>query len=52
VKVCAYFRIRARSGSMAMSEYAKRAATKAGTGFTELDNGFASTEDPARLQQL
>src|SRR3954471_5526389 len=33
-------------------EYAKRAATAAGIGFTALDNGFATTDDPARLQQL
>jgi hypothetical protein len=28
-------------------EYAKRAAAVAGMGFTELDNGFASTDEPA-----
>ena len=33
-------------------EYAKRAAHAAGIGFTELDNGFASTDDPAGLQRL
>lgn len=33
-------------------EYAKRAATAAGIGFTELDNGFATAEEPAGLQQL
>ena len=33
-------------------EYAKRAATAAGIGFTELDNGFATTDDPAGLQRL
>jgi hypothetical protein len=33
-------------------EYAKRAAAVAGIGFTELDNGFASTDDPAGLQRV
>src|SRR5690349_21424909 len=33
-------------------EYAKRAATAAGIGFTELDNGFAATDDPAGLQRV
>jgi hypothetical protein len=33
-------------------EYAKRAATAAGIGFTELDNGFAASDDPAGLQGL
>ncbi len=33
-------------------EYAKRAATAAGIGFTELDNGFAATDDPAGLQRI
>ena len=33
-------------------EYAKRAATAARIGFTVLDNGFATTDDPAGLQQL
>jgi hypothetical protein len=31
-------------------ERAKRQAIKAGTGFTELSNGFASCDDPAGLQ--
>lgn len=33
-------------------EWAKRQATKAGLGFTALDNGFASCEDPVRLQRI
>jgi hypothetical protein len=32
-------------------EYAKRAARAAGIAFTELDNGFATTEDPAGLRR-
>jgi hypothetical protein len=31
------------------NEYAKRQATKAGIGFTALDNGFATIEDPAHV---
>jgi hypothetical protein len=34
------------------NEYAKRQATKAGIGFTALDNGFATCDDPARVQAL
>ena len=33
-------------------EWAKHQATQAGLGFTELSNGFASCEDPERLQQI
>jgi hypothetical protein len=33
-------------------EWAKQQARKAGLGFTELSNGFASTEDPALLQRI
>jgi len=33
-------------------EWAKRQLAKAGIGFTELDNGFASCEDPALLQRV
>jgi len=51
VKVCAYFPypIKIWRGG---HEYAKRAATPAGIGFTELDNGFAATDDPAGLQRI
>jgi hypothetical protein len=33
-------------------EWAKQQARKAGLGFTELSNGFASTDDPALLQRI
>ena len=33
-------------------EWARRQALAAGIGFTELSNGFASCEDPARLQRI
>jgi hypothetical protein len=33
-------------------EWAKRQLAKAGVGFTALDNGFATCEDPALLQRL
>jgi hypothetical protein len=33
-------------------EWAKRQAAKAGIAFTELDNGFATCEDPHRLQEV
>jgi hypothetical protein len=33
-------------------EYAKRRATAAGIAFTELNNGFATTDDPAALQGI
>src|SRR4029453_1814653 len=33
-------------------EWGKRQATKAGIGFTELSNGFASCDDPAGLQAI
>jgi hypothetical protein len=31
------------------NEYAKRQAVKAGIGFTALDNGFATIDDPAQV---
>ena len=34
------------------NEWAKRQAAKAGIAFEPLDNGFASCEDPKRLQQI
>lgn len=34
------------------NEYAKRQATKAGIGFTALDNGFATIEDPAEVVKV
>jgi len=51
VKVCAYFPYPIKIW-LNGHEYAKRAATAAGIGFTELDNGFAATDDPAGLQRI
>jgi hypothetical protein len=51
IKVCAYFPYPVKIW-LNGHEFAKRAATAAGIGFTELDNGFATTDDPAGLQQL
>lgn len=34
------------------NEYAKRQAVKAGIGFTALDNGFATCDDPAGVQAI
>jgi hypothetical protein len=51
VKVCAWFPYPGkiwRNGH----EWAKRQATKAGIGFTELSNGFAACEDPQALQVI
>ncbi|MGH3802146.1 MAG: hypothetical protein ACRDTD_18825 [Pseudonocardiaceae bacterium] len=51
VKVCAYFPYPVKIW-LNGHEYAKRAATAAGIGFTELDNGFAAADDPAGLQRI
>src|SRR5580700_4138549 len=51
VKVCAYFPYPAKIWVNG-HEWAKRQALKAGIGFTELSNGFASCEDPAGLQEI
>jgi hypothetical protein len=51
VKVCAYFPYPAKIWVNG-HERAKRQALKAGIGFTELSNGFASCEDPAALQEI
>jgi len=51
VKICAYFPYPIKIW-LNGHEYAKRAARSAGIGFTELDNGFATTDDPAGLQRL
>jgi hypothetical protein len=51
MKVCAYFPYPIKIW-LNGHEYAKRAASAAGIGFTQLDNGFATTEDPAGLQQI
>jgi hypothetical protein len=51
VKVCAYFPYPLKIW-LNGHEYAKRAAAAAGIGFTELDNGFAATDDPTGLQRI
>jgi len=51
IKICSYFPYPAKVWVNG-HEWAKRQATKAGIGFTELANGFASCEDPARLQAI
>ena len=51
IKVCAYFPY---PGKIWFNghEWAKRQATAAGIGFTELSNGFAATDDPQALQDI
>ena len=49
IKVCAYFPYPVKVWVNG-HEWAKRQATLVGIGFTELSNGFASCDDPARLQ--
>jgi hypothetical protein len=51
IKVCAYFPYPAKIWVNG-HEWAKRQAIKAGVGFTELSNGFASCDDPAGLQEI
>jgi hypothetical protein len=51
IKVCAYFPYPVKVWVNG-HEWAKRQATQAGIGFTELSNGFASCEDPAGLQAI
>lgn len=51
VKVCAYFPYPMKMWVNG-HEWAKRQAVKAGIGFTELSNGFATCTDPAALQQI
>ncbi len=51
IKICAYFPYPAKIW-LNGHEWAKRQATQAGIGFTELSNGFAATDDPAQLQAL
>ncbi|WP_176445674.1 hypothetical protein [Blastococcus mobilis] len=51
IKICAYFPYPAKIW-LNGHEWAKRQATRAGIGFTELSNGFAAAEDPDRLQAL
>jgi hypothetical protein len=51
IKFCSYFPYNAKL-CLNGHEWAKRQATKKGIGFTALDNGFATVEDPARLQAI
>jgi hypothetical protein len=51
IKICSYFTYPAKVWVNG-HEWAKRQATKAGLGFTELANGFSSAADPARLQSI
>jgi len=51
IKVCACFPYPAKIWVNG-HEWAKRQALRAGIGFTELSNGFASCEDPAALQDI
>ena len=51
LKFCSYFPYNAKL-CLNGNEWAKRQATKAGMGFTALDNGFAAVDDPAALQQI
>jgi len=51
IKVCVYFPYPVKIW-LNGHEWAKRQATRAGIGFTELSNGFASTDDPAGLQDI
>jgi len=51
IKICSYFPY---PGKIWVNghEWAKRQAARAGLGFCELSNGFASCADPARLQSI
>ncbi len=51
IKVCAYFPYPVKVW-LNGHEWAKRQATQAGIGFTELSNGFATCEDPEGLQAI
>ena len=51
IKICSYFPYPIKIWING-HEWAKRQATRAGIGFTELSNGFASTEDPVGLQAI
>lgn len=51
IKICAYFPYPAKIWVNG-HEWARRQATHAGIGFTELSNGFAATDDPAGLQAI
>ena len=51
IKICSYFPYPIKVWVNG-HEWAKRQAAKAGIGFTELSNGFASCDDPAGLQAI
>jgi hypothetical protein len=51
IKLCSYFPYPAKVWVNG-HEWAKRQATSAGLAFTELANGFASCDDPERLQAI
>jgi hypothetical protein len=51
LKFCSYFPYNARL-CLNGHEWAKRQATQAGIGYTALDNGFATVEDPTALQAI
>jgi hypothetical protein len=51
IKICAYFPYPVKVWING-HEWAKRQAARAGIGFTELSNGFASCDDPAALQEI
>jgi hypothetical protein len=51
LKFCSYFPYNARL-CLNGHEWAKRQASKAGIGFTALDNGFATVADPAAVQAI
>ena len=51
IKVCAYFPYPIKVW-LNGHEWAKQQASRAGIGFTELSNGFATCEDPTRLQAI
>lgn len=51
IKICAYFPYPAKIW-LNGHEWAKRQASLAGIGYTELSNGFAATDDPTSLQAI
>jgi hypothetical protein len=51
IKICTYFPYPIKVW-LNGHEWAKRQATQAGIGFTELSNGFATCADPAALQAI
>jgi hypothetical protein len=51
IKFCTYFPYNAKV-CLNGNEWAKRQATKARIGFDALDNGFATCDDPVKLQKI